>query len=150
MSNRCWPGRSVLFLARGQADGCPSTAAGARLGRADDAQKGPARSPPAAPAAEPVVHAAGAVTQLENRIRGHARAICAQVFTGQGGECDFATDVAADLPMLPLADVLCLPQHDRRLLFDWAHRVIGYQDRAHIPLIYAGQPTYLRSELQHA
>ncbi len=69
-----------------------------------------------------------AVAQLEERIRAHARAICDRVFTGPGGECDFAKDVAADLPLLTLADVLGVPQQDRWLLFDWSNRVIGYQD----------------------
>jgi cytochrome P450 len=69
-----------------------------------------------------------AVSQLEERIRGHARAICDQVFTGSRGDCDFAKDVAADLPLLTLADVLGVPQQDRWLLFDWSNRVIGYQD----------------------
>jgi cytochrome P450 len=69
-----------------------------------------------------------AVSQLESRIRGHARAICDQAFSGPSGECDFAKDVAADLPLLALADVLGMPQQDRWLLFDWSNRVIGYQD----------------------
>jgi cytochrome P450 len=69
-----------------------------------------------------------AVSQLEDRIRGHARAICDRVFRGARGECDFAKDVAADLPLLTLADVLGVPQQDRWLLFDWSNRVIGYQD----------------------
>ncbi len=69
-----------------------------------------------------------AVSRLEERIRAHARAICDRVFTGPGGECDFAKDVAADLPLLTLADVLGVPQQDRWLLFDWSNRVIGYQD----------------------
>ena len=69
-----------------------------------------------------------AVAQLEDRIRGHARAICDRVFTGPRGECDFAKDVAADLPLLTLADVLGVPEQDRWLLFDWSNRVIGYQD----------------------
>ena len=69
-----------------------------------------------------------AVAQLEDRIRGHARAICERVFVGPRGECDFAKDVAADLPLLALADVLGVPPQDRRLLFDWSNRVIGYQD----------------------
>jgi cytochrome P450 len=69
-----------------------------------------------------------AVSQLEDRIRGHARAICDRVFTGPRGECDFAKDVAADLPLLALADVLGVPHQDRWLLFDWSNRVIGYQD----------------------
>jgi cytochrome P450 len=69
-----------------------------------------------------------AVSQLEQRIRDHARAICDRVFTGPGGECDFAKEVAADLPLLALADVLGMPHQDRWLLFDWSNRVIGYQD----------------------
>jgi cytochrome P450 len=69
-----------------------------------------------------------AVAQLEDRIRGHARAVCERAFDGPRGECDFAKDVAADLPLLTLADVLGVPEQDRWLLFDWSNRVIGYQD----------------------
>jgi cytochrome P450 len=65
---------------------------------------------------------------LTDRIRAHASAICDRVFTGPAGVCDFATDVAADLPLLALADVLGMPDSDRGLLFDWSNRVIGYQD----------------------
>src|SRR5258708_2373052 len=69
-----------------------------------------------------------AISQLEDRIRGHARASCDRVFTGPAGGCDFARDLAADLPLLTLADVLGVPPQDRWLLFDWSSRVIGYQD----------------------
>src|SRR5579859_5279990 len=69
-----------------------------------------------------------AVSALEHRIRDHAQMICDRVFTGPRGDCDFAKDVAADLPLLTLADVLGVPAADRWLLFDWSNRVIGYQD----------------------
>jgi cytochrome P450 len=69
-----------------------------------------------------------AVARLEERIRGHARALCERTFRGAGGECDFARDVAADLPLLTLADTLGMPDQDRWLLYDWSNRVIGYQD----------------------
>jgi cytochrome P450 len=71
-----------------------------------------------------------AVAELEERIKGHARTICERAFPAQAtrGECDFAKDAAADLPLLTLADVLGVPEEDRRLLFDWSNRVIGYQD----------------------
>jgi cytochrome P450 len=69
-----------------------------------------------------------AISALDDQINGHARAICDRVFTGAGGTCDFAKDVAADLPLLTLADVLGMPAQDRWLLFDWSNRVIGYQD----------------------
>jgi cytochrome P450 len=44
------------------------------------------------------------------------------------GRCDFAKDVAADLPLVALADVLGVPAEDRWLMFDWSNRVIGWQD----------------------
>ncbi len=70
-----------------------------------------------------------AVAQLEDRIREHARAIVARVVgDAESGLCDFARDVAADLPLLTLAEVLGMPAADRMLLFDWSNRVIGYQD----------------------
>jgi cytochrome P450 len=70
-----------------------------------------------------------AVAQLDERIRGYARSLCDRVLAGhQAGQCDFATDLAADLPLLTLADVLGVPEQDRWLLFDWSNRVIGYQD----------------------
>ena len=39
-----------------------------------------------------------AVAQLEDRIRGHARAICDRAFTGPRGECDFAKVVLSTGP----------------------------------------------------
>ncbi|MCL2583719.1 MAG: cytochrome P450 [Streptosporangiales bacterium] len=70
-----------------------------------------------------------AVAGLEVRIRRHARTICDRTFgEAAEGECDFAKDLAADLPLLTLADVLGVPAEDRWLLFDWSNRVIGYQD----------------------
>lgn len=69
-----------------------------------------------------------AVAHLEDRIRSHARHLCDRAFAGGSGVIDFAKDVAADLPLLTLADILGVPEQDRMLLFDWSNRVIGYQD----------------------
>lgn len=70
-----------------------------------------------------------AVAQLEDRIGAHARAIVARATGGRtGGRLDFVKDVAADLPLLALAEILGVPAEDRMLLFDWANRVIGFQD----------------------
>jgi cytochrome P450 len=41
---------------------------------------------------------------------------------------DFAREVAAELPLLTLADMLGVPESDRWLMFDWSNRVIGFQD----------------------
>jgi cytochrome P450 len=66
-----------------------------------------------------------AVALLEQRIEERARALVDGVAEADG--CDFA-QVAADLPLLTLADVLGVPESDRYLLYDWASRVIGHQD----------------------
>jgi cytochrome P450 len=68
-----------------------------------------------------------AVAALEARIRRHAGAIVDRMLAGPR-ECDFAKDVAADLPLLALADVLGVPAEDRWLMFDWSNRVIGFLD----------------------
>jgi cytochrome P450 len=67
-----------------------------------------------------------AVAGLTTRIQGWARDLVAAV--ADRGECDFATEVAADLPLRTLADVFGVPEQDRRLMYDWSNRVIGYQD----------------------
>src|SRR5262245_62428565 len=70
-----------------------------------------------------------AIAQLEARIQEHARTIVARVVAGaQSGHCDFAKEVASDLPLLTLAEILGMPAADRMLLFEWSNRVIGYQD----------------------
>jgi cytochrome P450 len=68
-----------------------------------------------------------AVAALEQRIADHARAIVDRMLAGPA-ECDFAKEVAADLPLLALADVLGVPAADRWLMFDWSNRVIGFLD----------------------
>ncbi len=66
-----------------------------------------------------------AVALLEHRIEERAAALVDGI--AGDGSCDFAR-TAAELPLLTLADVLGVPESDRHLLFDWASRVIGYQD----------------------
>jgi cytochrome P450 len=66
------------------------------------------------------------IAGLEARIARWAHDLVGAVL--DRGECDFAKDVAADLPLLTLAEVFGVPASDRWLMFDWSNRVIGYQD----------------------
>jgi cytochrome P450 len=68
-----------------------------------------------------------AVAALETRIAEHARRIVDRMLAGPE-EVDLAKQVAADLPLLALADVLGVPAEDRWLMFDWSNRVIGFLD----------------------
>jgi cholest-4-en-3-one 26-monooxygenase len=52
------------------------------------------------------------------------------------GEADFVTDIAAELPLVVIADLLGVPQEDRHSMFDWSNRMIGQED-----------PEYQRSDV---
>lgn len=44
------------------------------------------------------------------------------------GECDFVVDLASELPLQAIAEIMGVPQEDRKLLFDWSNRMIGADD----------------------
>ena len=64
-----------------------------------------------------------AVRALESTIDARARTLVGAA----RGEFDFV-ELVADLPVWTLAHIMGVPSQDRRLLYDWASRVIGYQD----------------------
>ncbi len=43
-------------------------------------------------------------------------------------EFDFVTDVAAEMPLMVLAQILGVPSEDRGKLFDWSNKLIGFDD----------------------
>ncbi|HEY6798278.1 MAG TPA: cytochrome P450 [Kineosporiaceae bacterium] len=44
------------------------------------------------------------------------------------GEGEFVSDVACELPLQAIAELLGIPQGDRRKIFDWSNQMIGYDD----------------------
>jgi cholest-4-en-3-one 26-monooxygenase len=44
------------------------------------------------------------------------------------GDCDFVVDVAAELPLEVIAELLGVPLEDRHKLFDWSNRMVGSED----------------------
>ena len=44
------------------------------------------------------------------------------------GSADFVVNVAAELPLMAIADIIGVPDEDRHLLFDWSNRTIGGSD----------------------
>ena len=70
-----------------------------------------------------------AIRELEEKISQHAEAIIDQVIECfPDGRCDFVSDIASDLPLRCLADIFGMPNEDRYLMYDWANRVVGFQD----------------------
>lgn len=63
---------------------------------------------------------------LEERIRERAQRILDEAVAK--GSCDFVVDVAAELPLQAIAELLGVPMEDRHKLFDWSNRMIGSVD----------------------
>ena len=67
----------------------------------------------------------------------HIRELTAQIIDEviEKGGCDYVVDVAAEVPLQVIAEMLGVPQEDRHKLFEWSNRMIGSED-----------PEYLVSE----
>jgi cholest-4-en-3-one 26-monooxygenase len=66
------------------------------------------------------------VSRLEPHIREMAQRIVDHV--AAKGECDFVTEVAAELPLQVIAEFLGVPLADRHKVFEWSNRLIGFDD----------------------
>lgn len=58
------------------------------------------------------------------------------------GSGDFVTEVAAELPLQAIADLLGVPQEDRAKLFDWSNQMLANEDPD-----YAGNPDEAAAEI---
>jgi cholest-4-en-3-one 26-monooxygenase len=58
------------------------------------------------------------------------------------GTGDFVTEVAAELPLQAIADLLGVPQEDRAKLFDWSNQMLANEDPD-----YAGNPDEAAAEI---
>ena len=66
------------------------------------------------------------VNQLHDRINAAADDIIDSVI--EQGTADFVTDIAAELPLVVIAELLGVPHEDRHRMFDWSNRMIGSED----------------------
>ena len=66
------------------------------------------------------------VSELESTMRKRTLDIVDRV--ADRGECDFVVDVASELPLQVIADLMGVPQDDRHKLFDWSNQMIGAED----------------------
>jgi len=66
------------------------------------------------------------VSELESTMRKRTVEIIDRI--AERGECDFVVDVASELPLQVIADLMGVPQDDRHKLFDWSNRMIGAED----------------------
>ena len=64
----------------------------------------------------------------------HHREIVKAILDGviERGHCDFVVDVAAELPLRVIAELLGVPQSACHDIFDWSNRMIGSQDPEYV------------------
>jgi cholest-4-en-3-one 26-monooxygenase len=63
---------------------------------------------------------------LEQYLRHRAILIVDNII--ERGACDFVVDLASELPLQAIAEIMGVPQEDRKLLFEWSNRMIGIDD----------------------
>ncbi len=66
------------------------------------------------------------VEGLESHIRELARTIVDGVL--EKGECEFVTEVASDLPLQVICEMMGVPEEDRQEIFEITNRMIGFDD----------------------
>ncbi|AEW93818.1 MULTISPECIES: cytochrome P450 [Streptomycetaceae] len=67
-----------------------------------------------------------AIRSLNDALRERAARIVADARrTGSG---DFVTDIAVELPLQAIAELIGVPQEDRARIFDWSNKMVGYDD----------------------
>jgi cytochrome P450 len=66
------------------------------------------------------------VAELEPRIRAHARRIVDNV--ARKGNCEFVTELACELPLILICELMGIPEEDRKQIFDWSNAMIGADD----------------------
>ena len=81
-----------------------------------------------------------AIARLRETLADRAANIVKTALTEGTG--DFVTDVAAELPLQAIADLLGIPQQDRSKIFAWSNEMIGYDDPD-----YAGDSQAAAAEL---
>ncbi|WP_159767084.1 cytochrome P450 [Streptomyces sp. HM190] len=68
-----------------------------------------------------------AIRALEDNLRERARSIAREALA-QPGPFDFVTQVACELPLQAIAELIGIPQDDRAKIFEWSNRMISYDD----------------------
>ena len=66
------------------------------------------------------------VREMEPHVREVTAAIIDRV--AAKGQCDFVTEIAAELPLQVIAELIGIPLDDRHRVFDWSNRMIGLDD----------------------
>ncbi|MEV6651061.1 cytochrome P450 [Streptomyces sp. NPDC051219] len=71
-----------------------------------------------------------AIRSLEDALRNRARKIVETAVAGAkpDGSFDFVNNIAVELPLQAIAELIGVPQEDRAKIFDWSNKMAAYDD----------------------
>jgi cholest-4-en-3-one 26-monooxygenase len=81
------------------------------------------------------------VDKLEPTIRRYARAAVDRV--ARKGECEFVEELACELPLTLICELMGIPPEDRRQIFEWSNQLVGGDD----PDMRAADPTAVAAQM---
>ncbi len=81
------------------------------------------------------------VDKLEPTIRRHARAALDRI--AKKGECEFVEDLASELPLTLICELMGIPIDDRKQIFEWSNQLIGGDD----PDMRVGNPMAIAAQM---
>jgi cholest-4-en-3-one 26-monooxygenase len=70
------------------------------------------------------------ISEMETHIRALTNTILDEAIAKD--ESDFVVDVAAELPLEVIAELIGVPSEDRHKIFDWSNRMVGSEDPEYI------------------
>src|SRR5690349_19354206 len=72
----------------------------------------------------------GFTPRMIGALEPHIRELAAGIVDNAvaNGTCDFVTEIAAELPLEAIAELIGVPLEDRHKIFDWSNRMIGSED----------------------
>jgi len=68
--------------------------------------------------------------KLMESMRPHVRELARRIVdqVAPKGECEFVEDLAAELPLQVICEMMGVPHDDRKQIFDWSNQLIGFDD----------------------
>ena len=72
----------------------------------------------------------GFTPRMTAKLEPHVREICVDLvdkIAGRGS-CNFVAEIAAELPLLVIAELLGVPTADRHKIFEWSNQLVGFDD----------------------
>jgi cholest-4-en-3-one 26-monooxygenase len=72
----------------------------------------------------------GFTPRMIERLKERVGEVCREIVdrVAERGECDFVREIAAELPLQVIAEMIGIPEQDRNQIFEWSNKLVGFDD----------------------